>query len=167
MTDATLRSDLQASRDRLFAQIRGLSEEQFRYVPAGESWSIAAHLAHLLRTERVFAERARRALVEDNPAIPSTRVHNDEDPALAQQLAIPQIIHGMQAVRRDLDTLLAGCDGAALERGMEHERLGHMTVGDLAVKMATHEDEHAAAVARLVRQAPSSGRVIIPLSRRS
>ena len=167
MTDATLRSALQGSRDRLFAQIRGLSEEQLRYVPAGESWSIAAHLAHLLRTERVFTARAQRALAEDNPTIPSTRVDNDDDPGLAQRLAIPQIIHGMQAVRRDLDTLLAGCDEADLERGMEHERLGHMTVRDLGVKMTTHEDEHAAAVARLVRQAPSSGRVIIPLSRRS
>jgi hypothetical protein len=167
MTDATLRSDLQRSRDQLFAQIRGLSEEQFRYVPAGESWSIAAHLAHLLRTERVFTERARRALAEDNPAIPSTRALNDDDPALAQRLAIPQIIHGMQAVRRDLDMLLAGCDEMALDRGMQHERLGRMTVRDLGVKMTAHEDEHAAAVARLVRQAPSSGRVIIPLSRRS
>jgi DinB superfamily len=167
MTDATLRSDLQESRDRLFAQIRGLSEEQFRYVPGGESWSMATHLAHLLRTERVFTERAGRALLEDNPAIPSTRTHNDDNPALAQRLAIPQIIHGMQAARRDLDTLLAGCDEAALDRGMEHERLGHMTVRDIAVKMSAHEDEHASAVARLVRQAPSSGRVIIPLSRRS
>jgi uncharacterized damage-inducible protein DinB len=167
MTDATLRSDLQGSRDRLFAQIRGLSEEQFRYVPAGESWSIATHLAHLLRTERVFTERVRRALADDNPTIPSTRVLNDDDPTLAQQLAVPQIIHGMQAVRRDLDTLLAGCDAVALERGMQQERPGHMTVRDLGVKMTTHEDEHAAAVARLVRQAPSSGRVIIPLSRRS
>ena len=59
MTVATLRSDLQGSRERLFALIRGLSEEQFRYVPAGESWSIATHLAHLLRIERVFVERAR------------------------------------------------------------------------------------------------------------
>jgi len=167
MTVSTLRSDLQGSRERLFALIRGLSEEQFRHVPAGETWSIAAHLAHLLRIERVFAERARRALTEDQPAIPSTRVQNEHDPALAQRLAVPQIIHGMQASRRELDDLLAGCDEAALSRAMRHERLGLVTVADVAVKMASHEEEHAAAIARLVRQAPSTGRVIIPLARRS
>lgn len=167
MTVSTLRSDLQASRERLFALIRGLGEEPFRHVPAGETWSIAAHLAHLLRVERVFVERARRALAEDEPEIPSTRVDNDGDPALAQRLAVPQIIHGMQAARRELDELLAGCDDAALARAMRHERLGRMTVADVAVKMTSHEDEHAAAVARLVRLAPSSGRVIIPLARRS
>lgn len=167
MTVSTLRSDLQGSRERLFALIRGLTEEQFRHVPAGEMWSIAAHLAHLLRIERVFAERARRALTEDEPAIPSTRVQNDDDPALAQRLAVPQIIHGMQASRRELDDLLAGCDAAALSRAMRHERLGLVTVADVAVKMASHEEEHAAAVTRLVRRAPSTGRVIIPLARRS
>jgi uncharacterized damage-inducible protein DinB len=167
MTVATLRSDLQGSRDRLFALIRGLSEEQFRFTPAGGTWPIAAHLAHLLRIERVFAERARRALVEDEPRIASTRVANDDDPALAQRLAVPQIIHGMQASRRELDGLIARCDEAALERPMLHERLGRMTVRDVAIKMTVHEDEHAAAVAKLARQAPTSGRVIIPLSRRS
>jgi uncharacterized damage-inducible protein DinB len=167
MTVSTLRSDLQGSRERLFALIRAVGEEQFRHVPPGESWSIAAHLAHLLRIERTFVERARRALTEDEPEIPSTRVHNDDDLALAQRLAVPQIIHGMQAARRDLDALLGGCDGAALARAVRHQRLGRMTVADIAAKMASHEDEHAADVARLIRQTPAAGRVIIPLSRRS
>lgn len=167
MQGSALRSDLQGSRERLFTQIRGLSEEQFRHVPAGESWSIAAHLAHLLRTERTFVQRARRALSEHEPSIVSTRTGNDDDPALAQRLAVPQIIHGLQACRRELDELLAACDDAALARAIHHERLGRITVADLAVKVASHEDEHAAAVARLVRQAPSTGRVIVPLTRRS
>jgi hypothetical protein len=167
MTVATLRSDLQGSRDRLFALIRGLSEEQFRFIPAGETWSIAAHLAHLLRTERLFTERAQQALAQDEPWIESTRIGNDDDPALAQRLAVPQIIHGMQAARRDLDRLLARCDEMALDRALRHERIGRMTVRDVAVKMAAHEQEHADAVARLVRQAPAAARVIIPLSRRS
>jgi len=158
---------LQGSRQRLFAEIRGLAEEQFRHAPAGEDWSIAAHLAHLLRIERVFVDRARAALTEDEPATASTRAANDDDPGLAQRLAVPQIIHGMQAARRELDELLAGCDEQQLERAVRHERLGRMTVAQIAAKMAGHEDEHAAEVARLARQAPSGGRVIIPLRRRS
>jgi uncharacterized damage-inducible protein DinB len=167
MTVPQLRSDLQGSRERLFASIRGLSEEQFRHVPAGETYSIATHLAHLLRIERVFTERARAALADDDPFVASTSVKNDDDPALAQHLAVPQMIHGMLNVRRELDALLASCDDAALERHIVHERIGRMTVAEIAVKMASHEAEHAADVARLVRQAPASGRVIIPLTRRS
>jgi uncharacterized damage-inducible protein DinB len=167
MTVPQLRSGLQGSRERLFASIHGLSEEQFRHVPAGETYAIATHLGHLLRIERVFTERARAALSEHEPSVQSTAVKNDDDPGLAQHLAVPQIIHGMLNVRRELDALLAECDDAALDRAIVHERIGRMSIAEIAVKMTGHEDEHAAEIARLVRQAPSSGRVIIPLTRRS
>ena len=162
-----LRSGLQGSRERLFASIRGLSEEQFRYVSAGETYAIATHLAHLLRIERVFTERARAARSEHEPLVVSTSVKNGDDPALAQHLAVPQIIHGMLNVRRELDGVLAACDERGLYRAVVHERIGRMTIADIAVKMAAHEDEHAAEIAKLVRHVPSSGRVIIPLTRRS
>lgn len=167
MTAPQLRSGLQKSRERLFSSIRGLSEEQFRFVPAGETYAIATHLAHLLRVEGIFAERARAALSEDEPFIPSTRVKNDDDPALAQHLAVPQMIHGMLNTRRELDALIEGCDEAAFQRALVHERLGRMTIREIAVKMAGHEEEHAIEVAKLARQVPASGRVIIPLTRRS
>ena len=167
MTVPQIRSGLLGSRERLLASIRGLSEEQFRYVPSGARWSIAAHLAHLLRIERIFTERARAALTQHEPLVASTDVKNDDDPALAQHLAVPQMIHGMLNVRRELDALLATCDEPELARAIVHERFGRMTIAEIAVKMAAHEDEHAAEVAKLVRQAPSSGRVIIPLTRRS
>lgn len=167
MTVSQLRSDLQGSRARLFDLIRGLSEEQFRCTPEGDSWSIATHLAHLLRVERLFAERAARALREDEPYMASTRVHNDEEPGNAQRLAVPQIIHGMQASRRDLERVLDRCDAAALARAIVHERIGRITVEQIMVKMADHEREHADEVATLARQALSAGHVIIPLKPRS
>lgn len=158
---------MQGSRERLFVAIRALAEEQFRYVPAGEEWCIATHLAHLMRIERLFVERARAARTQDTPYMASTRVLNADDPSAAQHLAVPQMIHGMQAARRELDELLADCDAQQLERGIQHERLGLMTIAAIARKMTEHEDEHALEIARLVRQAPAGGRVIIPLTRRS
>jgi uncharacterized damage-inducible protein DinB len=166
MTAEQLRTQLRESRERLFAAIGGLSEEQFRFVPDGEPWNIAAHLAHLLRIERVFAARGARALVEDEPFCASTAVLNADDPALAQHLAIPQMIHGMQASRRELEALLDAGD-AGLARTMMHERVGRMTVGDIVKKMADHENEHAATVATVARQAASARRVTIPLAPRS
>lgn len=167
MTVSQLRSALQGSRSRLFELIRGLSEEQFRFAPASEQWTIAVHLAHLLRVERLFAERAARALTEADPHMSSTGVHNDDDPALAQHLAVPQIIHGMQAARRDLEQILDTCDGAGLEHAIVHERIGHMTVRQIMTKMAEHEQEHAENIAQLARQARGASRVIIPLKPRS
>jgi hypothetical protein len=161
-----MRSALQESRGTLFATIRGLTEEQFRHTTPGE-WAIATHLAHLLRIERVYAERAKAALTEDEPFVASTRAHNNDDPGLAQHLAVPQIIHGMLNARRDLDGVLDARDDSSLARTINHETIGRMTVRQMIEKMASHEAEHAAEIARLVKLAPPSARVIIPLARRS
>lgn len=167
MTVSQLSSDLQASRDRLFASVRGLGEEQFRYAPPGERWSIATHLAHLLRIERLLTERVGRALREEQPHVASTGDQNDAEPGRAQRLAVPQVIHGLLNARRELEALLASCDDAALDRAVQHERLGRVSIGAMAAKVAAHEDEHARAVGSLAREAPAAGRVTIPLTRRS
>jgi uncharacterized damage-inducible protein DinB len=167
MTVFHLRSDMQGSRQRLFELIHGLGEEEFRYVPTNEQWSIATHLVHLLRIERLFAERAGRALSEDEPYIASTHAMNDEEPGNAQRLAVPQMIHGLQASRRDLERVLDTGDEAGLERAIVHERIGRMTVQQIMEKMAQHENEHADRIGLLARQARSAARVTIPLKPRS
>jgi len=167
MTVAQLRSELEASREAIFAPLRGLNEEQFRHVAAPDGWAIATHLAHLLRCERLAVERITRALRETEPAVPPSGTTNDEDAALAQHLAVPQMIHGMQAERRALDLALAGADERALEHAIVHGRLGRVTVREMAAKVAAHEAEHAAAVRRLAAEAPPTRRVIIPITERA
>jgi uncharacterized damage-inducible protein DinB len=166
MTPSALQSELRDSRANLFTSIHGLTEEQFRFAPAADAWSIATHLAHLLRIERLFQERASRALAEDEPHMASTRVANDDDPSLAQHLAVPQIIHGMQAARRELDALLERCDDAALERAIVHERIGRMTIEQIAMKMVQHEREHTTEIEVVARLAPDVA-AAIPLAPRS
>ena len=125
------------------------------------------HLAHLLRCERMLVERSQRALDSDEPRVASTGITNDDDPGLTQRLAVPQIIHGLQASRRDVESLLDRIDAAGFDRAILHERLGRVTVRDMTEKMAAHEQEHAAEVAALARQALRARPVTIPLSPRS
>jgi hypothetical protein len=111
--------------------------------------------------------------------VASTRTSNDDDPGLAQRLAIPQIIHGMLNTRRDLEAVLDACDDMAFARAIRHETMGRMTLEQIMLKMAGHEAEHAADVVALVKQLPPSARVaadgpsgtatsvIIPLAQRS
>lgn len=167
MTVEQLRDDLQQSRQQLFASIQGLSEEQFRHVPRGERWCIATHLAHVLRCDRLWLERSKIALAQDTPSVQSSGITNDGDAGLAQKLAVPQIVHGLQAVLRDLDDVLRSCDDSTLQRTVRHERDGLFTIAQMIEKTAAHEREHAEAIGRMVRSLPATGRVIIPLARRS
>jgi uncharacterized damage-inducible protein DinB len=161
-----LKQDLHDSRERLFRLISGMGEEQFRHTPAGEEWNIAAHLAHLLRIERLFAERAHAAIERDEPFMPSTRVQNDDDPAKVQHLAVPQIIHGMQAARRDLEQALDAAEGR-MDRAIIHERIGRMTIEQIMRKMTDHEQEHGDAIERLAKLASAARPVSIPLMQRT
>jgi len=149
MDGSALRATLQESRDGLLASLRGLGEEQFRHTPHGGAWNIATHLAHLLRTEREHVEHARR---DSDVTAPDTTAANDGDDALAQRLAVPQIIHGLQASRRQLEALIDGAHTPAAAAAGAH--------------VAAHEREHAAAIAALARSAPQSPPVI-PLAPRA
>ena len=67
----------------------------------------------------------------------SAGASNDRDEGLARHLAVPQIIHGLQASRRSLEALLDD-DGrrtdsreeADLQRELHHERMGTPSVGE-------------------------------------
>lgn len=166
MTPSELDAALQDSRNALLDAIGGLSEEQFRFVPAGEAWCAATHLSHLLRCERLLVERVEAALAHDQAPVASSGTRNDDDPGLAQKLAVPQIVHGLQAARRDLHQLLASRGEADLARAIQHQLLGRMTVTAMVEKAAAHEREHAPEIARLARLAPTSARLTIPLTRR-
>jgi hypothetical protein len=161
-----LRAELAESRAQMLAAVTGLAEEQFRHTADGETWNIAAHLSHLLRIERLQAERATLALREIEPFVNSTGTTNDDDPALAQHLAVPQIIHGLQASRRDIEALLDAGE-ASLSRAIVHWRKGRMTVEAIVRELSKHEREHTVDVVFLARQAQSARRVTIPLTARS
>ena len=105
VTSAEAHADLANSRKALLAPLAGLSEEQFRFAPPG-AWSIAVHLAHVLRVERGVGEGIARALSEQSARMASAGASNDRDEGLARHLAVPQILHGLQASRRSLEALL-------------------------------------------------------------
>jgi hypothetical protein len=79
---------------------------------------------------------------------------------------VPQIIHGMQAARRDLEHILDAADGK-MHRAIVHERIGRMTIQQIMEKMADHEREHAEEISRLAKLAESARPVSIPLMQRS
>jgi len=47
----------------------GIPEDILDWKPAPERWSIAEVLAHLLDIERLYAQRAKRMVVDDNPTL--------------------------------------------------------------------------------------------------
>lgn len=161
------RAMLRDSRQTLFDTIRGLNEEQFRHIPAGEEWSIATHLAHILRLDRELAAATRAVLAGEAAVMPHIAGDNPRDVDVASRMAIPQIVHGLLNARRELDELLVSLGDDGLDREIRHEKMPPTSVQTLVGMLAEHDEAHNREIARLVKLAPLSARVTVPLRQRS
>jgi len=123
------------------AIIRRTSDEQLRAVKIGE-WTAKEVVGHVADTAELYAERIRRCLTEDRPALPivyqdavhAERHNNDADAmALSKRL---QAAHA--AIVRHLQQ-----PGAAERVGVHAER-DPVTAGWLGAYQARHSHEHVA-----------------------
>lgn len=71
-------------------------------------------------------------------------------------MAVPQLVHGLLAARRDTQRALVSFTEGDLRHSLQHEALGEITVGGLLRHLADHESEHANQI-RELRQAIAAG----------
>lgn len=163
MPTAAIPDALATGRARLLDAISGVTEEQFKRRPADGGWSIAETLAHLLATERLRAGRIRLAFEQDGAVIEPSDPEAHEAQARAGRIApVPQLIHGLLASRREIETLLQDAIRAgALDRAVVHPVHGRQTIEHmLTEQVIAHEAEHVASIEGLkaalgiVRQEP-------------
>ena len=148
---------LEQSRAELMDAMAGLDEAGFRTRPDSATWSVAEALAHLLDTERTLRTDAEAAREQHDYFVTSkTDAERQEAARLAQRMAVPQLVHGLLAERRDTLRLLAGLSREELERPLRHEARGELKVGWLFRHLAEHEADHAAQI-RTLRQAAPTG----------
>ncbi len=153
-----LRLRLEAAQSRLFTLLSGVTEEQFKRRPPATAddprpWCIAEVLAHLLSGERLWAGRVAQALAQDGSEIlPSAPEDHEAGARVGRQVPVPQLIHGLLGVRREVEKLL---DGATTPAGLPPNGLWHPRLQerlDLAWmfdKVAGHHEEHCAHIEAL------------------
>jgi hypothetical protein len=104
---------LEGSRMQLMDAIAGLDEPGFRARTSPGERTVAEILAHLLLSERATVDAT----------ITPSAVDPNASGRAAQRMAVPQIVHGLLAQRRDtvhaLDT--GRLDAAALDDIVRHE----------------------------------------------
>ena len=158
MTETRLKKDLDLVRQRLFAAISGVGEDQFKRRPPKNGadeppWSIAEVLAHLLHAERIRADRLRAALDEDGVAVEAVAPEASAAAARAGRAApVPQLVHGLLASRRAIELLLEAAEAVqgGLDRAVIHPRLGRQTIEAMVrTFVVDHEAEHAAQIEAL------------------
>ena len=142
MTNSDLIDAYLAGSDLLPSAILGLTPEQLRARPVPGKWSTLEVLCHLADSEELFADRMKRVIAEDRPALPysdpdlqvARLACHDRD--AAEELAL------IALVRKQMARILRAQPAEAFARVGIHSRMGEQTLEQILRKATWHLEHH-------------------------
>lgn len=122
--------------------VRATPEAGWDATPIAGKWSIRQVVCHLADSDIVYADRMKRVIAEDNP----TFFEADPDvfvPALhCSQRPWETELVVIEAVRKQMATILLACEQEAFERTGTHSLDGPMTLATLLERITGHVPHH-------------------------
>lgn len=138
--------------------LRDLPQELLRWKPAADRWSITEVLAHLVDIELVYADRTRRIVTEDAPALrkyePSTENGNGDEGRREDANActfFDEKLATFFKTRRATLILLRSIPADSGDREATHSELGRITLQEMLNEWASHDLGHLRQIAELYR----------------
>ncbi len=121
----------------------GAAGAELDYAPAPGKWSMRQVVCHLADAELVGAERFRRVIAEENPAL----VAFDQDAWTRhldyQHRKLTAALESFRRLRDENFQLLKNLPDSAFQRTGVHSENGPMTLLDLLRGYAEHAESHA------------------------
>jgi tRNA-binding protein len=149
---------LAATPSRVGTAMAGRSEEDLRWTPSADRWSIAAIVAHLADAEIVAGYRLRMILA--NPGSPIQPFDQNQWASAFSYRTQDAFscLTTFSAVRTSTLRLLDGLDEAKLDHWGMHEERGRETVRHLIRLYAGHDLNHLQQIDRLIEQLDARSR---------
>jgi len=127
------------------------TQEQLHWKPAMDRWSISEVLAHLVEVERVFRERARKMVEEENPVLESY----DQNAAYqAGKYSVGKASEHLRDFCHERDrsvSWLRYLPAKAAARTARHSKIGAITLNQLLHEWAFHDLGHIRQISELLR----------------
>lgn len=127
---------------KLKQALAGLTDDDLRAVPVEGKWSIQHLAIHLADAELAFADRIKRVIATDNPALAGW----DESAYGATLYYADQSAHDaaeeVDVARRQIVRILRKLPPAAFERAGVHSERGPMTLFQIVSLASSHLDRH-------------------------
>ena len=128
-----------------------LPEEILHSKPAPDRWSISEVLAHLAALEQVYAERTKKMLAEDAPAIPKYDLAGASASGEYARNPGSENLQQFLARRKSTMAILTGLSPSAGSRTGIHSELGEIQLGHMLNEWANHDLGHLRQTAELYR----------------
>jgi len=127
--------------------LRDVPETILDWKPAPDRWSITEVLAHIFEIEQLYAERAKRIVVDNNP--PLTR--SVEPDSMGRRPTASRYLRDFLAARRAHLYFWHSLPSSAGARTGVHHELGSVTLLQLLNELANHDLGHLRQIAELYR----------------
>lgn len=135
--------------------LTSVDQEAFGKRDAGDGWTIAEVLGHLLEAERGFYERAKLTIDTDNPQLPYSdpaQVVIEKGYASKDAMALyEEWVTARQAYIAYLQSLPE--DDDLWERPAQHPRRGRFTIHDQLFLAAWHDVNHIEQIVKIIHYA--------------
>lgn len=144
----------------LETMLGGLPSDLLQWKPTSDRWSILEVLHHMSHIEPVFADRVRRMITEDNPALMRYTQPHLTDPNFYATGSADEHLANLTAARRDFVAFVKSAPASAATRTGHHSELGVITVANMLHEWANHDLGHIRQIAELYRARafhPNSG----------
>lgn len=148
--DKALRS-LRKDRELLSMLLDGVSQEEALSRRDGaDGWNAVEILCHLADFERIFFERARSMLAQDNPRFPSVDQLALVESNRYSEQELDDVWRRWTREREAFIDWLGGLDDEQLARPGVHPETGAMTILQLAINTVLHDVDHLEQLGRVL-----------------
>lgn len=133
---------LAASPAALAAALKGAPDDVLRRKAAGGKWSMIEHAAHVRDIERVYQARFSQMAFGDRPSF--WMLDNDRAAETLKYAAADpaEVAKEFKRLREDSIALLRALPHEGWLKAGVHPEAGEITVEQLAVRLANHDDAH-------------------------
>jgi hypothetical protein len=128
--------------------LRDVPTDILDWKPAADRWSISEVLAHLLLIEQLYGERAKRIVVDNNPALTK---YEEPDQFQLRKKTGRQYLEDFVALRQAHYFFWHGISSSAGARTGIHPEMGAVTLLQLLNELANHDLGHLRQIAELYR----------------
>ncbi|MDQ0857846.1 DinB family protein [Bacillus sp. V2I10] len=122
--------------------IEGLTEEELRFKPAPEKWSIHQILIHIADSELVSTQRIKKVLAEEEPILFSVDQNAWVDGLGYDQLDRKQYLHLFRLLRSSMLPILNSLSPEQIERVGVYPDAGKFTIKQLLEYRVQHVRRH-------------------------
>jgi len=131
--------------------ISGLSEEELRFHPIPEKWSVKENIAHLTCYQPRVISRINKILMENNPSFEA--YIPDEDPEFSKffSISIEELLSHLKEKRAEIINLISNLTDEQLNRTGSHSKFGKMNIIEWTEFFLLHEAHHLHTIFKLIR----------------